>query len=331
MAYIRVKRGKFKVEINKKGYPRVFKSFSTIKDAKKFAKDVESQMERQIFEDYSGARGTTLKDILIKYRDEKTVLKKGDREETSTINYLIKHKISLNSLMRLKSHHIHKLMVELGKTRKPSTVKKYVVLICHAWRVAKKEWGINLPAENPCDMVTLPKVNDARDRILSKSEYTSLLESSRISNLTILEDIIVFAYSTGARQGEILRLKREHIDFEKKLILFVNTKNGENRTIPAPDNVLNICKKYRFGSYVFNILARRLRKHFTIACKRVGIENFRFHDLRACWITNAFLDGWSIAEVAAVSGHKDWSQLKRYTRIKPADLLEKINNVVNFK
>ncbi len=31
MAYIRIKRAKFKVEINKKGYPRVFKSFHTIK------------------------------------------------------------------------------------------------------------------------------------------------------------------------------------------------------------------------------------------------------------------------------------------------------------
>jgi len=39
----------------------------------------------------------------------------------------------------------------------------------------------------------------------------------------------------------------------------------------------------------------------------------------------------SIAEVSAVSGHKDWGQLKRYTRIKPEDLLEKINNVVNLK
>ena len=86
MAYIRVKRGKFKVEINKKGYPRVFKSFHTFKDAKKFAKEVESQMERQVFEDYSGARGITLKEILIKYRDKKTVNKKGVREETSTIN-----------------------------------------------------------------------------------------------------------------------------------------------------------------------------------------------------------------------------------------------------
>jgi len=38
----------------------------------------------------------------------------------------------------------------------------------------------------------------------------------------------------------------------------------------------------------------------------------------------------SIAEVSSLSGHKDWSQLKRYTRIKPEDLLEKINNVVNF-
>jgi integrase len=331
MAYIRVKRGKFKVEINKKGYPRVFKSFSTIKDAKKFCKDVESQMERQIFEDYSGARGITLKEILVKYRDEKTVLKKGAREETYTINYLINHKISLNSLMRLKSHHIHKLMLELGNTRAPSTIKKYVNLICHAWRVAKKEWGINLPADNPCDMVTLPKFNDARDRILSKSEYTLLLESCGVSHLNILEDIVVFAYSTGARQGEILRLKKEHIDFDKKLILFMDTKNGENRTIPAPDNVLNILKKYRFGTYIFNILARRLRKHFNIACKRAELTNLRFHDLRACFCTNALLSGMSIAEVSSVSGHKDWSQLKRYTRIKPADLLEKINNVVNLK
>ena len=331
MAYIRKRKDSYKVEIRKKGHPHINRSFIDLKTARKFARDIESQMERNVFEDYSVASGTTLKDILIKYRDEKTILKKGNREETSTINLLIRNPISIQTLMRLRSHHIYKLMRELGKTRKPSTVKKYIVLICHAWRVAKKEWGINLPVENPCDMVTLPKVNDARDRILSKSEYTSLLESCRDSHLNILEDIVVFAYSTGARQGEILRLKKEHIDFEKKLILFIDTKNGENRTIPAPDNVLKILKKYRFGSHVFNIKARRLRKHFTIACKRAGIIDFRFHDLRACFCTNALLNNWSIAEVSAVSGHKDWSQLKRYTRIKPADLLEKINNVVNLK
>ena len=39
----------------------------------------------------------------------------------------------------------------------------------------------------------------------------------------------------------------------------------------------------------------------------------------------------SIAEVSAISGHRDWSQLKRYTRIKPQDLLGKMNNVVTLK
>ena len=331
MAYIRKRKDSYKVEIRKKGHPHINRSFIDLKTARKFARDIESQMERNVFEDYSVASGTTLKDILIKYRDEKTILKKGSREETSTINLLIRNPISIQTLMRLRSHHIYKLMRELGKTRKPSTVKKYIVLICHAWRVAKKEWGINLPAENPCDMVSLPKVNDARDRILSKSEYASLLESCRDSHLNILEDIVVFAYSTGARQGEILRLKREHVNYNKKLITFMDTKNGEDRTIPAPDNVLNICKKHRFGNNVFNIIPRRLRKHFSIACKKVQIEDFRFHDLRACFSTNALLSGWSIAEVSRITGHKDWSQLKRYTRIKAEDLLEKINNVVNLK
>ena len=331
MATIKLINKKYKVQIRKKGYPSVSKRFHTLGDARRFAKDLESQMEKGTFEDYSGARGTTLKEILIKYRDEKTVLKKGAREETSTINFLIRHKISFNSLMRLKSFQIYKLMEELGKTRAPATVKKYVVIICHAWRVAKKEWGINLPAENPCDMVTLPKVNDARDRILTKSESAKLLDACSESNLHMLRDIVVFAMSVGARQGEILKLKREHIDYEKKLITFFDTKNDADRTIPAPDNVLVILKKYRFGEFVFNTLARRLRKHFTRACKRAEIKDFRFHDLRAVFCTNALLSGMSIPEVSAISGHKDWSQLKRYARIKPADLLDKINNVVNLK
>ena len=74
-----------------------------------------------------------------------------------------------------------------------------------------------------------------------------------------------------------------------------------------------------------------LRKWFNKATRKAKILDFRFHDLRACYCTNALLNGWSIAEVASTSGHQDWSQLKRYTRIKPKDLLVKINNVVNLK
>ena len=331
MAYFYKRNGRWKIEVRKKGFPSVYKSFLDLKVARKFARDVESKMERNVFEDYSGASGTTLKEILIKYRDEKTVLKKGVREETGKINFLINHKIGLNSLMRLKSHHIYKLMKELSLTRKENTVNHYVNLICHAWRVAKREWGINLPAQNPCDMVTLYRVDDTRDRILTKEEYQRLLEECKNSPLSMLRDIVIFAYSVGARQGEILKLKRSHINFEKKTCTFYDTKNNEDRTIPLADPTLAMLKNYRFGKYIFNTSERRLRKWFNKATYKAEIFDFRFHDLRACFCTNALLNGMTIAQVSFLSGHKDWSQLKRYTRIKPEDLLDKVNTVVNLK
>ena len=212
MATITKIKDRYKVQIRKKGYPSVNKRFFDLKTARKFARDIESQMERNVFEDYSGARGTSLREILVRYRDEKTVNKKSVKEESNTINFLINHRIALNSLMTLRSHHIHKLMRELSVSRKPSTVNKYVQLICHAWRVAKREWGINLPAQNPCDFVTKYKVRDARDRVLDIDEYQRLLQSCEEQDnapnstgenspnkqrLRFLKDIVMFAYQTG--------------------------------------------------------------------------------------------------------------------------------------
>ena len=62
--------------------------------------------------------------------------------------------------------------------------------------------------------------------------------------------------------------------------------------------------------------------------QKAGLEFFRAHDLRACFCTNALLSGLSIPEVASLSGHKDWKMLKRYTRIKPEDLQEKVNKII---
>ena len=333
MGTIRKVKGKWRVEIRKKGYPKIYKSFFDVKDARRFTREVESQMERNVFEDYSGAAGTSLKALLIKYREEITSKKRGFREETSKINYFINHKIALNSLMRLRSNHIYKLKNELSETRVAATVNKYIHLLSHTWTTARKVWGIALPMQNPFELVSLDKEAPPRDRVLTKQEYAKLLEACKLSNLPWLKDLVEFAYLTGARQGEILNLKRADVDFEKKVCTFYKTKNGKDRTIPLPDAAISILKKYRFGPLVFNVLKRRLRKHFDIAKKRAGIENFRYHDLRACFCTNALLAGWTIAQVAAVSGHEDWQQLKIYSRIKAHDLVDKINtiNVVNLK
>ena len=56
------------------------------------------------------------------------------------------------------------------------------------------------------------------------SQGNNTVEKDRIR---FLKDIIKFAYQTGARQGEILKMKRDHIDWDNKLCTFYDTKNSD--------------------------------------------------------------------------------------------------------
>ena len=66
MATLRKRNGKWKVEIRKVGYPSIHRTFFEKKDALKFAKEVETQMDKNQFEDYSGNRRFNFKGALNK-------------------------------------------------------------------------------------------------------------------------------------------------------------------------------------------------------------------------------------------------------------------------
>lgn len=61
------------------------------------------------------------------------------------------------------------------------------------------------------------------------------------------------------------------------------------------------------------------------ACGRLGIDDLHFHDLRHEGICRLFESGLQIQEVAMISGHLSWTTLKRYTHLRPQDVLEKMN------
>ena len=325
MATIRKRFGKWQVQIRRHNYPQIIKSFKEKSTASKYAREIELKMDKQQFEDYSNAASTTLRDILTRYRDEITPKKKGAKWETYKLNLLIRHKISSLSLIHLNPTALCALKNELSINRKPGTVKHYFNFINNAWNTAERVWGINLPPKNPIKYVILDKVYDRRDRILNEEEYKKLLASASTSNLRILKDMIILAYQTAMRFGEILKLNRKDVDLNKRLITLRDTKNGEDRTIPISNIAIEVLRKYPFGERYFMIKRDQFRHYFEQACRRAEINNFRFHDLRACAITKMFLSGMTVPEVAVISGHKTWSQLSRYTRIKPEQLIDKIN------
>ncbi len=63
---------------------------------------------------------------------------------------------------------------------------------------------------------------------------------------------------------------------------------------------------------------------FDRVCKKAGIEDLRFHDLRHEATTRLFELGLGIMEVSAITGHKDLAMLKRYTHLKAEVLADKL-------
>jgi len=334
MAYIRkLRSGKWQCLIRRKGYPHIAKSFLEKSTASKYANMIESQMDRKIFEDLSGAEGTTLRALIIKYRDEIVPDYKSARTLTYKLNLMLKYKICYYNLLQLNSSHITKFKKEITVGRAPKTVNMYIQTLQTIWNIARSQWGITLPAQNPFALVTYNKVMNERDVTLSDDQFKRLLVEAARSKLNVLADMIKFASITAARYAEITGLLRCNTDLNKKTATFIDTKNGENRTIPLHDDAVAILKKYPFGDKFFNVKTREIfRNYYDKAREAAGIPDFRFHDLRSYAIRKMLLSGMSEIKVAAISGHKTLAILhRRYSRIKAEDLIEEVNNVVNLK
>ena len=342
MAYIRkLKSGKWQCLIRRIGYPHIAKSFLEKSTCSKYAKMVESQMDQKIFQDLSGAEGTTLRELVIKYRDEIVPEYKSAKTLTYKLNYMLKFKICYYNLLQLNSAHIHKFKKEITTGRAPKTVNMYIQTLQTIWNIARSQWGITLPAQNPFALVTYNKVMNERDVTLSDEQFAKLIEeagkiyikSSRskiIGKANWLPDMIMFAVSTSARFSEIINLLRKDVDFNKKLATFRDTKNGDDRTIPLSDAAIRVLKQQPFGDKFFNIKSREAFKNYwNRARANAGLKNFRFHDLRSLGIRKMILSGMQTIEVAKISGHKTLNVLhRRYSRLQPEDLLDKVNNVV---
>ena len=63
---------------------------------------------------------------------------------------------------------------------------------------------------------------------------------------------------------------------------------------------------------------------FLRLCRRIGIENLHFHDLRHEATSRLFERGLNPIEVASITGHKDTRMLLRYTHLRAEDLVKKL-------
>jgi len=72
--------------------------------------------------------------------------------------------------------------------------------------------------------------------------------------------------------------------------------------------------------YQFNAVWVRLKK-------KLGLDDFHFHDLRHEAVSRFVETGLSDQEVAAISGHRSMQMLRRYTHLRAEDLVDKLDKL----
>ncbi len=71
---------------------------------------------------------------------------------------------------------------------------------------------------------------------------------------------------------------------------------------------------------VFGLTDDAISTMMARVCRRAGIENLRFHDLRHEATSRFFEKGLNPMQVAAITGHKTLQMLSRYTHLRAEDL-----------
>lgn len=167
------------------------------------------------------------------------------------------------------------------------TILKELGLLRRMFNVAINEW--ELCKENPVSKVfkTLGNGDNKRVRYLSTEERYKL----ELALPSWLRPIVTVASHTGLRRGNILELTWQQADLSRKMIVIDRTKNNEPIGIPLTETIvktLSELRRIRHLHSLFVFCDRDGKPHspykvsiaFKRVCKKAGIENFRFHDLR---------------------------------------------------
>ena len=143
-------------------------------------------------------------------------------------------------------------------------------------------------------------------------------------------DILDFSILTCMRIGEVCKLRWEDLNREHKTIIVRDRKDprkkeGNHMIAPLLGESFSIATKQPNDKYlIFPYNPRSVSAGFQRVRNDLGIKDLRYHDLRREGASRLFEQGYSIEEVAQVTGHRNLNILWQvYTQLFPHKLHDK--------
>ena len=324
MAYFRKRSGAWEASIEKKGFPRISRTFDTKGEAEIWAATVESEIGRGVYVSRKEAENTTLSEALDRYEREISSSKKGHRREKTRILIWKTHPLAKRFLASIRGSDMASYRDERVKAGYASnTIRLELAIVSHLFEIARKEWGME-GLHNPVKSIRMPSPPAGRDRRLQPGELEKLLECLSEE----MNQVVRFALETAMRRGEIAGMTWDMVDLKKRIVTLPETKNGQKRIVPLSSVAVIILKERlnarRIDGKVWDIGLDAISQDFAKACRKVGISGLHFHDLRHEATSRLFEKGFDTMEVRTITGHKTLQMLARYTHLRAEDLVERL-------
>ena len=195
---------------------------------------------------------------------------------------------------------------------------------------------------SPPPYVWVPTKPPARSRILTGDEIERLLDACVMPHVRLF---VILAICTGARSTALLELTWDRCDFgagtiDLRRVAPINplTKSARKGRAIVPMNAwaraaLSAAKLEAMTDHVIEWdgqTIKKIRKGFSEACRRAGLEGVTPHDLRRTAATMADEAGIDPARIARFLGHSNVASGEAYRHPRP-EALKDVADVLSMR
>lgn len=332
MAHVRqTGPGSWLCRVRLTGHPEVSRTFPTEGAARRFGRDTEREL-RQGRTPEGVVRGTTVSGAIDAFRRLRS---DGGRDVDPRANeeFMLRHLeahglgqtvVKALSTARLVSWARSRAEEGAGPYTVGMEISKLATVLRYASAYLHEPWGDPVAAARPAlSYAGLIGPGRHRDRRITLDELSRLMDELDPT----MCDVVWFAIATAMRRGEITRILWGDVDEPRRLVLVRDRKHprrkrGNHVWVPLTnltgvDAWAVLQRQPRGGDRIFDLENEYVSDTFAAACKRAGVKDLHFHDLRHHATSCLFEAGLPIERVALVTGHQDWRNLRRYTHLKP--------------
>lgn len=288
--------------------------------------------------------------LLKRYLDDPTLGAKAGRTKRYVIQMLIDCDLSDIMLTDLSVNNIiehcrHRHAAGAG----PATLSHDVTYLASVLDAAKPVYGIdytNNPAKDSRATLTqmgLIGKSQRRSRRPQSDELERMMEglkarSEKAGSKIPFCDILEFSILTCMRIGEVCKIRWDDIDENQRAALVRDRKDPRKKTgnhmlVPLLGKAWDIAMRQpKTDDRIFPYNATSVTAGFQRVRGALGITDLRYHDMRREGASRLFEAGFSIEEVAQVTGHRSLNVLWQvYTELYPKSLHERFNELTRRK